>query len=116
MTRMLLLVAAVLAVLGLSSSEVFGQTSNRLFSAAGTDQISASSSLVGNAIGFVVHLAGKDIIYLWEGHDGYPIAKRTNDPWIVISPYAPYNRVVVHGIRSGELAMDPSVGKAFIWP
>ncbi len=35
---------------------------------------------------------------------------------VVISPYYPHNRVVVRGIQSGYLVMDPSVGKAFIRP
>jgi hypothetical protein len=46
----------------------------------------------------------------------YPAAEKTKDPSIVISPYYPHNRVVVRGIQSGYLVMDPSVGKAFIRP
>jgi len=111
--RLLCPVIATLAVFGLSSSEVFGQTADGLFSTAGAAQIGANRSLVG---GFIVHLAGKDILYLWEGQQSYPIARRTSDPSMVISPYPPHNRVIVTGIRSGELVMDPSVGKAFIRP
>jgi hypothetical protein len=64
---------------------------------------------------FIVHLIDKEIIYL-EPPTRYPIAEKTQDPSIVISPYYPHNRVVVRGIQSGYLVMDPSVGKAFIRP
>jgi hypothetical protein len=64
---------------------------------------------------FIVHLIDKDIIYL-EPPARYPTAEKTKDPSIVISPYYPHNRVVVRGIQSGYLVMDPSVGKAFIRP
>ncbi|HZC35604.1 MAG TPA: hypothetical protein VE242_08325 [Chthoniobacterales bacterium] len=63
----------------------------------------------------IIHLIDKDIIYL-EPPGRYPIAGKTQDPSIVISPYYPHNRVVVRGIQSGYLVMDPSVGKAFIRP
>ena len=117
MTRIIYLGAVILAALGLASSEAFGQTSDRLSSTAGIAPVSVvNSSLVGNALGFVVHYAGKDVIYLWAGSNFYPVATRTNDPAVVISPYAPHNRVIVHGIKSGELVMDPSVMKAFIRP
>ena len=116
MTKMIYLGIVVLAVLGLASSEAFGQTNGSLSSTAiGIAPIGVNSSLVGNALGFVVHLAGKDIIYLWEG-SVFPAATPTNDRDIVISPYAPHNRVIVRGIRSGELVMDPSVMKAFVRP
>jgi hypothetical protein len=107
---MIYLGAVILAVLGLASSEAYGQTT------AGIAINGASSSLVGNAVGFTVHYAGKDVIYLWEGSNAYPLASQTDNPSIVISPYAPHNRVIVTGIRSGELVMDPSVMKAFIRP
>jgi hypothetical protein len=115
MTKMIYLGAVILAVLGLASSEAFGQTNSSLSSTAGIAPIGVNSSLVGNALGFVVHLAGKDIIYLWEG-SFFPVATRTNDHDIVISPYAPHNRVTVYGIKSGELVMDPSVMKPFVRP
>jgi hypothetical protein len=115
MTKMIYLGAVILAVLGLASSEAFGQTNGSLSSTAGIAPIGVNSSLVGNALGFVVHLAGKDIIYLWEGSI-FPVATRTNNHDIVISPYAPHNRVTVYGIKSGELVMDPSVMKPFVRP
>jgi hypothetical protein len=64
---------------------------------------------------FIVHLIDKEVIYL-EPPVKYPTAEKTKDPSIVISPYYPHNRVVVRGIQSGYLVMDPSVGKAFIRP
>jgi hypothetical protein len=115
MTKMIYLGAVILTVLGLASSEAFGQTNSSLSSTAGIAPIGVSSSLVGNALGFVVHLAGKDIIYLWDG-SVIPVATRTNQVDIVISPYVPHNRVIVRGIQSGELVMDPSVMKPFVRP
>ena len=115
MTKMIYLGAVVLAVLGFASSEAFGQTNGSLSSTAGIAPIGVSSSLVGNALGYTVHLAGKDIIYLWAG-SSLPVAARTNERDVVISPYAPHNRVIVRGIKSGDLVMDPSVMKAFVRP
>jgi hypothetical protein len=115
MTKMIYLGAVILAVLGLASSEAFGQTSGSLSSTAGIAPIGVGSSLVGNASGFVVHLAGKDVIYLWDG-SFIPTASRTNDPDVVISPYAPHNRVLCRGLHSGDLVMDPSVMKPFVKP
>ena len=115
MTKMIHLGIVILAVLGLASSKAFGQTNGSLSSTAGTAPIGVNSSLVGNVLGLVVHLAGEDIIYLW-GEGVYPIATRTNNHDIVISPYAPHNLVTVYGIKSGELVMDPSVMKAFVRP
>ena len=116
MTKMIHLGIVILAVLGLASSEAFGQTNGSLSSTAvGIAPIGVNSSLVGNALGYVVHFAGKDIIYLWEGGI-LPIATRTNERDIVISPYPPHNRVIVRGIKSGDLVMDPSVMKAFVRP
>ena len=115
MTRMIYLGAVIVAALGMASSEAFGQTNGSLSSTAGIAPIGVNSSLVGNALGYTVHLAGKDIIYLWEGNE-LPIARSTNDRDVVISPYAPHNRVIVRGIKSGDLVMDPSVMKAFVRP
>ena len=116
MTKMIQLGIVILAVLGLASSKAFGQTNGSLSSTAvGIAPIGVNSSLVGNVLGLVVHLAGEDIIYLW-GEGVYPVATRTNNHDIVISPYAPHNRVTVYGIRSGELVMDPSVMKPFVRP
>ena len=64
---------------------------------------------------FIVHLIDREVIYL-EPPVKYPYAEKTQDPSIVISPYYPHNRVVVRGIESGYLVMDPSVGKVFIRP
>ena len=116
MTKMIHLGIVILAVLGLASSNAFGQTNGSLSSTAvGIAPIGVNSSLVGNALGFVVHLAGKDVIYLWDG-SLFPVATRTADHDIVVSPYAPHNRVTVYGIKSGELVMDPSVMKPFVRP
>lgn len=46
----------------------------------------------------------------------YPTAERTNNPAIVLSPYAPYPPVNVEGYRSGQLVKDPSNLKIFRVP
>jgi hypothetical protein len=115
MTKMIYLGAVIFAVLGLASSEAFGQTNSSLSSTAGIAPVGVNSSLVGNTLGYTVHLAGKDIIYLWAG-GVLPVATPTSDHDIVISPYPPHNRVIVRGIHPGDLVMDPTVMKAFVRP
>jgi hypothetical protein len=95
------LAAAALAVLAFCG----------LFAAVASAQVGASTPIGA----FIVHLIDREIIYL-EPPARYPYAEKTHDPSIVISPYYPHNRVVVRGIQSGYLVMDPSVGKAFIRP
>lgn len=46
----------------------------------------------------------------------YPVARRSNDPGQVFSPYAPNQRIDVTGFRSGQLAKDPRNGKIFRVP
>lgn len=46
----------------------------------------------------------------------YPYAEKTSTPGLVISPYAPYNVMDVKGLRSGQLALDPSCQKKFRVP
>lgn len=48
--------------------------------------------------------------------DDYPVARRTNRPGFVTSPYSPYNRIDVRGIPRGAQVQDPSTGKVFINP
>ena len=48
--------------------------------------------------------------------NGYPVAERTDNLNQVLSPYSPYNVIDVEGIRSGQLAKDPSNGKIFRVP
>lgn len=46
----------------------------------------------------------------------YPVARRTNDPDQVLSPFPPHQRIDVSGFGSGELARDPKTGKIFRVP
>jgi hypothetical protein len=46
----------------------------------------------------------------------YPVARTTDQPGRVLSPYAPYNVIDVEGFESGALAKDPSNGKIFRVP
>lgn len=45
-----------------------------------------------------------------------PVARKTDNPNQVISPYPPYNLIDVTGFRSGQLAKDPSNQKIFRVP
>lgn len=46
----------------------------------------------------------------------YPVARTTDQPGRVLSPYAPYKVIDVEGFQSGALAKDPSNGKIFRVP
>jgi len=48
--------------------------------------------------------------------DRFPIAKKTDTPGRVISPFSPYSELNVDGLISGELALDPVTGKVFRVP
>lgn len=48
--------------------------------------------------------------------DQYPVARSTDNPDQVISPFAPYNVIDVQGFRSGQLAKDPSNQQIFRIP
>jgi len=46
----------------------------------------------------------------------YPLARRTDNPNQVISPYDPFNVIDITGFNSGQLARDPSNQKIFRIP
>lgn len=46
----------------------------------------------------------------------YPVARPSDEPGRVVSPYPPYNTLDVKGLESGSLALDPTVGKIFRVP
>jgi hypothetical protein len=46
----------------------------------------------------------------------YPLARRTDNPNQVISPFDPFNVIDVTGFSSGQLARDPSNQKIFRIP
>jgi predicted small secreted protein len=47
---------------------------------------------------------------------GYPVARWSGTPGLVISPYPPHNLVDVRGIPPGSRVRDPSTGGIFIKP
>src|SRR5438309_10527685 len=47
---------------------------------------------------------------------GYPVARWSGTPGLVISPYPPHNLVDVRGIPPGARVRDPSTGGIFIRP
>lgn len=46
----------------------------------------------------------------------YPVARPTDKPNEVISPFPPHNVIDVEGFRSGQLARDPSNNRIFRVP
>ena len=47
---------------------------------------------------------------------GYPVARWSGTPGLVISPYPPHRLVDVRGIPPGAMVRDPSTGGIFIRP
>lgn len=47
---------------------------------------------------------------------GYPVARWSGQPGLVISPYPPHRLVDVRGIPRGAMVRDPSVNRIFIKP
>ena len=47
---------------------------------------------------------------------GYPMARWSGTPGLVVSPYPPHNLVDVRGIPPGARVRDPSTGGIFIRP
>jgi Glycine zipper len=47
---------------------------------------------------------------------GYPVARYSGTPGLVVSPYPPHNLVDVRGIPPGARVRDPSTGGIFIRP
>jgi hypothetical protein len=50
------------------------------------------------------------------GRGPLPMARPSDTPGIVVSPYPPYNRIDVHDIPRGAQVQDPSTGKIFVNP
>lgn len=51
-----------------------------------------------------------------EPSGGYPFARRSGTPGLVVSPYPPHSLVDVRGIPRGALVRDPSSGGVFRRP
>ena len=47
---------------------------------------------------------------------GYPVARFSGTPGLVVSPYPPHRLVDVRGIPHGAMVRDPSTGGIFIKP
>src|SRR5438045_4947591 len=47
---------------------------------------------------------------------GYPVARWSGTPGLVVSPYPPHRLVDVRGIPPGAMVRDPSTGGIFIRP
>jgi hypothetical protein len=47
---------------------------------------------------------------------GYPYARWSGTPGLVISPYPPHRLIDVRGIPRGEMVRDPSTGGIFLRP
>jgi hypothetical protein len=127
-------VGAFVGMLTLTSCETPGQTA-MLGAATGAiiGNQSHTGPLRGAALGAGAgYLLGKivehrrdryydDDDYYYErgrfySRGGYPLARRTNRPGFVTSPYRPYHLIDVRGIPRGAKVADPSNGRVFINP
>lgn len=116
---------AALGAFGLSSCDTptgqgaaVGAGAGALIGAAATGN--ARGALIGAASGAAAGaLIGRAVQESNAGpapRGGYPFARRSGTPGLVISPYPPNNLVDVRGIPHGALVRDPSTGGVFRKP
>jgi hypothetical protein len=90
--------------------------------ALATDDGVLEGALIGAAVGAVAGHAIKARRYRDAGgapggsSRNYPYASSTGRAGFVKSPYSPYNVIDVRGVRSGELAIDPTTEQVFRVP
>jgi len=74
----------------------------------------AAGAIIGGAATGRVRGAAVGAAIVPEG--GYPIARWSGTPGLVVSPYSPHRLVDVRGIPRGALVRDPSSGGIFRKP
>jgi Glycine zipper len=76
----------------------------------------AAGAGLGALIGAIVQDSQRDRYYRDAPSGGYPMARETQYPGIVRSPYYPYHLIDVSRIPPGALVIDPSVDRPFVRP
>lgn len=133
MNRTLALVSA-LTSLAIAGCETTGQTTMLgagvgAAVAAATGHSALRGAAIGAGSGFVVgkllkherRRAYEDGYYDRDYYDGgrrggYPVARRSGQRGIVVSPYRPHNLIDVRGYPRGARVLDPSTNRVFINP
>jgi Glycine zipper len=120
--------ALTLCVLGLNSCDTYAGQGAGYGAAAGAIIGGATTGKVrGAAVGAAIGAASGAIIgaaiseeearrYGPAPAGGYPVARWSGTPGLVVSPYPPHNLVDVRGIPHGALVRDPSTGGIFVRP
>jgi predicted small secreted protein len=86
-------------------------TGNARAAAIGAAAGAATGALVGHAI-----QEDRARAYGPPPPGGYPVARWSGTPGLVVSPYPPHRLVDVRGIPRGAMVRDPSTGGIFIRP
>ena len=87
--------------------------------ATGRVQGAAIGAAIGAASGALIGAAVEEDEARRYGpppEGGYPVARFSGTPGLVISPYPPHRLVDVRGIPHGAMVRDPSSGGIFIKP
>jgi hypothetical protein len=101
------------AAYGAAAGAVIGAaaTGNVRGAAIGAAAGAATGALIGHAI-----QEDQAARYGPPPEGGYPLARWSNTPGLVVSPYPPHRLVDVSGIPRGALVRDPSTGGIFRRP
>src|SRR5690242_3925929 len=87
--------------------------------ATGHTRGAAIGAAVGAATGALIgHAVQEDRAreYGPPPEGGYPVARWSGTPGLVVSPYPPHRLVDVRGIPRGAMVRDPSTNRIFIRP
>jgi hypothetical protein len=120
--------ALTLSSLGLNSCDTYagqgagyGAATGAIIGGATTGRVrgAAVGAAIGAASGAIIGAAISEEESRRYGPPppgGYPVARWSGTPGVVISPYPPHNYVDVRGIPHGARVRDPSTGGIFIRP
>lgn len=101
------------AAAGAGAGAIIGglATGNTRGAAIGAAAGAATGALIGHAI-----QEDRAREYGPPPEGGYPVARWSGQPGLVVSPYPPHRLVDVRGIPRGAMVRDPSTNRIFIRP
>jgi predicted small secreted protein len=99
----------------------YGAAAGAIIGGAATGRVrgAAVGAAIGAASGALIGAAVEEDEARRYGpppEGGYPVARFSGTPGLVISPYPPHRLVDVRGIPHGAMVRDPSTGGIFIKP
>ena len=99
----------------------YGAATGAIIGAAATGRVqgAAIGAAAGAAAGALIGHAIAEDDARRDGpppEGGYPVARWSGTPGLVVSPYPPHRLVDVRGIPHGAMVRDPSTGGIFIRP